>query len=62
MFEFEISEDPGFLHSTPAGSLQTWAVSAVPSLSGLVKDRSVASLKPLSFLGRDTSVVNVNDV
>lgn len=62
MFEFEISEDPGFLHSAPAESLQTWVVSLLPSLCGLVKDRSVTSLKPLSFLGRDTLLVNVSDV
>lgn len=60
---FEISGDSGFLHSTPAVSLQTWVVSLLLSLCcGLVKDRSVASPKPLSFLGRDSLLGNVSDV
>lgn len=62
VFEFEISDDTGFLHSSPAVPLQTWAVSLLPSRCGLVKDRSVASLKPLSFLDRDALLVNVSDV
>lgn len=62
MFEFEISEDSGFLHSTPAASLQTWAIPLLTSLCTVVKDKSVASVKPLSFLGKDISLVNVSGV